>query len=112
MFDTSLGSLVLQRLGFFGDMALKRTTNSFEIWRNILYPEKMMDREALMVLVEWTIYGCLGKDKLGLTASQSKTWLVDRSLGTENRTPTYTTREMQPMDVHQRRASVGYKGGI
>jgi len=46
VFDTSLGSLVLQRLGFFGDMALKRTTSSFEVWRNILNPEKMMDGEA------------------------------------------------------------------
>jgi len=79
MSDTSLGSLVLQRLGFFGDMALKRTTNSFEIWRNILNPEKMMDGEALMALLEWTIHGSSGKDKLGLAAPQSKTWLVDRS---------------------------------
>ena len=79
VFDKSLGSLVLQRLGFFEDMALKRTTNSFEVWRNILNPEKMMDGETLMVLLEWTIYGCSGKDKLGLLASQSKTWLVDRS---------------------------------
>jgi len=31
-------------------MVLKRTTNSIEIWRNILNPEKMMDGEALMVL--------------------------------------------------------------
>jgi hypothetical protein len=30
MFDTNLGSLVLQRLGFFSDIALKRTTNSIE----------------------------------------------------------------------------------
>ena len=49
--DTNLGSLVLQRLGFFSNMALKRTTNSIEIWLNILNPEKMMDGEALMVLL-------------------------------------------------------------
>jgi len=78
-FDTSLGSLVLQRLGFFGDIALKRTTNSFEVWRNILNPEKMMDGESLMVLLEWRIYGFSGEKKLGLPASQSKTWLADRS---------------------------------
>ena len=46
-FDINLGSLVLQRLGFFSDVILKRTTNSIEIWRNILNPEKMMDGEAL-----------------------------------------------------------------
>jgi len=51
-FDTNLGSLVLQRLGFFSNMALKRTTNSIEIWRNIFNPEKMMDSEAVMVLLE------------------------------------------------------------
>ena len=51
-FDTNLGSLVLQRLVFFSYMALKRTTNSMEIWRNILNPENMMDGEALMVLLE------------------------------------------------------------
>ena len=66
MFDTSLGSLVLQRLGFFGDMALKRTTNSFEVWRNMLNPEKMMDGKALMVLLEWTIYGCSGMGRYRL----------------------------------------------
>ena len=54
-FDTNLGSLVLQRLGFFSNMAPKRTTNSTEIWCNILNPEKMMDGEALMMLLEWTI---------------------------------------------------------
>jgi len=79
-FDTNLGSLVLQRLGFFSNMALKRTTNSTEIWCNILNPEKMMDGEALMVLLEWTIHGSSGNDKLGLPEAQSKTWLVDRSL--------------------------------
>jgi len=78
-FDTNLGSLVIQRLIFFGDMALQRTTHSIEIWRNILNPEEMMDGEALMVLLEWTIHGSSGKDKLGLPAAQSKTWLVDRS---------------------------------
>jgi len=55
VFDANSGSLFLQRLGFFGDMALKRTTNSCEVWRDILNPEKMMDGEALMVLLEWTI---------------------------------------------------------
>ena len=79
VFDANSGSLFLQRLGFFGDMALKLTTNSYEVWRDILNPEKMMDAEALMVLVEWTIYGFSGEKKLGLPASQSKTWLADRS---------------------------------
>jgi len=74
-FDTNRGSLLLQRLGFFSDIAHKRTTNSIEIWRNILNPEKMMDGEALI----WTIHGCSGKDKLGLPEAQNKTWLVDRS---------------------------------
>jgi len=78
-FDTNVGSLVLQRLGFFSDMVLKRTKNSIEIWRNILNPEKMMDGEALMVLLEWTIHGSSGNNKLGLPEAQSKTWLVDRS---------------------------------
>ena len=49
-FDTNLGSLVLQRLGFFSNMVFKRTTNSIEIWRNIFHPEKMMNGKALMVL--------------------------------------------------------------
>ena len=78
-FDTNRGSLMLQRLGFFSDIAHKRTTNTIEIWRNILNPEKMMDGEALMVLLEWTIHGCSGKDKLGLPEAQNKTWLVGRS---------------------------------
>jgi len=39
----------------------------------------MMDGEALVVLLEWTIHGSSGKDKLGLPEAQSKTWLVDRS---------------------------------
>jgi len=78
-FDTNQGSLLLQRLGFLGDIAHKRTTNSIEMWRNILNPEHMMNGEALMVLLEWTIHGCSGKDKLGLPEAQNKTWLVDRS---------------------------------
>jgi len=41
--DANSGSLFLQRLGFFGDMALKRTTNSYEVWRDNLNPEKMMN---------------------------------------------------------------------
>jgi len=68
-----------QRLGFFGNMALKRTTNSCQVWRDILNPVKMMNGEALMVLLEWTIYGFSGENKQGLPASQSKTWLADRS---------------------------------
>ena len=79
IFDTNQGSLMLQRLGFFHDMVHKRTTNSIETWRNILNPEKMMDGEVLMVLLEWTIHGCSGKDKLGPPKAQDKTWLVDRS---------------------------------
>jgi len=38
-----------------------------------------MNGEALMVLLEWTIYGFSGEKKLGLPASQSKMWLADRS---------------------------------
>jgi len=79
VFDANSGSLFLQRLVFFGDVALKRTTNSYEVWRDILNSEKMMDGEALMVLLERTIYGFSGENKLGLPASQSKTWLADRS---------------------------------
>jgi len=75
-FDTNMGSLVLQRLGFFSDIALKRTTNSIEIWRNILNPDKMMDGEMMTVLLEWTIHG---NDELELPKAQNKTWLVDRS---------------------------------
>ena len=52
MFDTLIGSLVLQRLGFFSDDILKRATNSSKIWRNILNSDKMMDGEILMVLLE------------------------------------------------------------
>jgi len=51
-FDINMGSLVLQRLGFFSDIALKRTTNSIEIWRNILNPDRMMDGETLTVLLD------------------------------------------------------------
>jgi len=79
MFDINMGSLVLQRLGFFSNIALKRTTNSIEIWRNNLNPDKMMDGETLTVLLEWTIYGNPSNEKLGLPEAQSKTWLVDRS---------------------------------
>jgi len=79
MFDINMGSLVLQRLGFFSNIALKRTTNSTEIWRNILNPDKMMDGEALTVLLEWTIHGNSSNDELGLPEAHSKTWLVDRS---------------------------------
>jgi len=79
MFDINMGSLVLQRLGFFSDIALKRTTNSIEIWRNILNPDKMMNGETLTVLLEWTIHGNPNNDELGLPEAQSKTWLVDRS---------------------------------
>jgi len=65
MFDTSTCSLVLQRFGFFGDNILKRTTNSSEIWRNILHSDKKMDGEILMVLLEWTIHGNPSREELG-----------------------------------------------
>jgi len=78
-FDINVGTLELQRLGFFKDSMLKRTTNSIEIWRNILNPDKMIDGETLMVLLEWTIHGSPSNDTLGLPKAQSKTWLVDRS---------------------------------
>ena len=42
VFDANSDCWFLQRLGFFGDMALKRTTNSFQVWRDILNPGKMM----------------------------------------------------------------------
>jgi len=64
MIDTCTGSLVLQRFGFFGDNILKRTTNSSEIWRNILHSDKMMDGEILMVLLEWTIHGNPSREEL------------------------------------------------
>jgi len=58
MFDANSGSLFLQRLGFFGDMALKRTTNSYEVRGNILNLEKMMDGKALMVYMDnsWVLW--------------------------------------------------------
>ena len=68
--DATSGSLFLQRFDFFGDMALKRTTNSYDVWRDIPNPEKMMNGEALMVLLEWTNYGFSGETKKGLPASQ------------------------------------------
>jgi len=79
MLDTDTGRLVLQRLGFFGDNHLKRTTNSYEIWRNILHPDRMMDGEILMVLLEWTMQGQPGREELGLPPAQDTSWLVDRS---------------------------------
>ena len=90
-----------QRLGFFGDMALKRTTNSYDVWRDILNPEKMMNGEALMVLLEWTIYGFSGEKELGLPASQSKTWLTDRSFGSPG------LRKTNPSTYHQSSVSNG-----
>jgi len=79
MIDTSTGSLVLQRFGFFGDNIFKRTTNSSEIWRNILHSDKMMDGEILMVLLEWTTHGNPSREELGLPKAQDTSWLVDRS---------------------------------
>jgi len=79
MFDINIGSLVLQRLGFFSDNTLKRTTNSSEIWRNILHSDKMMDGEILMVLLEWKIHGNPSRKELGLPKAQNTSWLVDRS---------------------------------
>jgi len=32
VFDAMSGSLFLQRLGFFGNMTLKHTTNSYKVW--------------------------------------------------------------------------------
>jgi len=56
--------LDLQQLGFFGDMALKRTTNSYQVWRDILNPGKMMNGEAQMTLMErgWLtgLFGSIG----------------------------------------------------
>ena len=79
LLDTDTGRLVLQRLGFFGDNLPKRTTNSYEIWRNILHPGKMMDGEILTVLLEWTMQGRHVREELGLPPAQDTSWLVDRS---------------------------------
>ena len=78
-FDSQVGTHVLQRLGFFNDSISKRTTNSYEIWQNILNPDKMMNGETLMVLLEWTLHGSPTMDTLGLPMAQSNSWLVDRS---------------------------------
>ena len=55
--------LILRWLGFFGDMALKRTTNWFQVWRDIFDPGKMINGEALMISLKWTIYGSSGRGK-------------------------------------------------
>ena len=78
-FDSQVGTHVLQRLGFFMDSISKRTTNSYEIWQNILNPDKMMNGETLMVLLEWTIHGSPTIEALGLPPAPNTTWLVDRS---------------------------------
>jgi len=62
-FRCDLWLLIFTALGFFGDMALKRITNLYKVWRDILNREKMMDGEALMVLLEWTIYGFSSEKK-------------------------------------------------
>ena len=74
MTDTYTGLLVLQRFGFFGDNILKRTTNSSEIWRNILHSDKMMNGEMLMVLLEWTIHGHPSSEELGPPMAQDASW--------------------------------------
>jgi len=51
VFDANSDCWVLQQLGFFGDMALKRTTNSFQVWQDTVYPGKMMNSKALMILL-------------------------------------------------------------
>ena len=99
MFDTATGLVMLQRLGFFGDDHLKRTTNSYEIWRNILHSDRMMDGEILTVLLEWTIHGHPRREELGLPIAQDTSWLVDRSfwqswvLNNEPQAVTLTTRK-------------------
>jgi len=57
MFDANSGSLLLQRLCFFGDMALKCTTTSYEVWRNILNPEKMMDGDGVTGMDNIWVFG-------------------------------------------------------
>ena len=49
VFDATSNCLISQRLGFFDDMALKRTTNLYQVWRDILNPGKMMNGGAQMV---------------------------------------------------------------
>jgi len=107
VFDANSDCLFLKRLGFFGDMALKRTTNSFQVWRDILNPGKTMNGEALMVLLEWTIYGFSGENKQGLPASQFKMWLADRSFWQSWVSSSKITSREHQMGVHERRSSVG-----
>jgi len=83
MFDTDTGRLVLQRLGFFGDNHLKRTTNSYEMWCDILHPDRMMDGEILTVLLEWIMQGHPGREELGLQIAKDTSWLVHRKITRE-----------------------------
>jgi len=71
---------------------------------------RVRDELALMVLLEWTIYGFSGEKKLGLPASQSKTWLADRSFWqswVEENEPQHIPPAKCIKWVHERRASVG-----
>jgi len=111
VFDANSDCWFFQRLGFFGDMALIRTTKSFQVWRDTFNPGKMMNGEALMVLLELTIFGFSGENKQGLPASQSKTRLADRSFWQswvkENEPHQRFASRERRMGVHERRASVG-----
>jgi len=107
VFDANSDRLFLQGLGFFGDRALKRTTNLFQVWRDILNPGKMMNGEALMVLLEWTIDRLSCKNKQGLPASQSKTWQASRSFWQSWVSSSKITSREHQMGVHERRSSVG-----
>jgi len=60
-FEAISDCLILQRVGLFGDMALKCTSNLFQVWRDILNPGKMMNGEALVILLEWAIYWSSGE---------------------------------------------------
>jgi len=48
VFDVTSDCLVLQQLGFFGDMARQ---NSFQVWQDTVNQGKMMNSKALMILL-------------------------------------------------------------
>jgi len=60
---------------------------------------------CFFVMFRWRKTRPTGVTKQDLARGQ----VLLAALGSEKRTPTYTTREMQQMGVHGRRASVGYE---
>jgi len=53
--------------GFYSNLVSLATwlssVHSFQVWRDILNPGKMMNGETLMILLKWTIYGFSGENK-------------------------------------------------